>query len=159
MNPLALEKAVVVFDMDGVLNKFDFGELGIKIIEEHEWAEANMERDMYKYVEKTNLFDMLINTKNPMDMYVISQALTSFEQNNKLAFLEENYPNIRPEHVIFVGDTKFKIDVLKGIRKMLDKEDKSYKDLVIIEDSIQVLIDVVKLGNPGIKCHLISDFI
>ena len=159
MKPLDLKDSVIVFDMDGVLSKFDFGDLGIKIVPEHEWAKMNMMEDMYKYVQKTRLFDELIDTKNLMDMYVLSQTLSSFEQNNKINFLERNYPNIREDNIIFVGDTNIKIDILKGLREILDNTGKADVDLVIIEDSLSVLLDVTELNNPKIKCYMISDFI
>lgn len=159
MKPLDLKDSVIVFDMDGVLSKFDFGDLGIKIVPEHEWAKMNMMEDMYKYVQKTRLFDELIDTKNSMDMYVLSQTLSSFEQNNKINFLERNYPNIREDNIIFVGDTNIKIDILKGLREILDNTGKADVDLVIIEDSLSVLLDVTELNNPKIKCYMISDFI
>lgn len=159
MKPLDLKDSVIVFDMDGVLSKFDLGDLGIKIVPEHEWAKMNMMEDMYKYVQKTRLFDELIDTKNSMDMYVLSQTLSSFEQNNKINFLERNYPNIREDNIIFVGDTNIKIDILKGLREILDNTGKADVDLVIIEDSLSVLLDVTELNNPKIKCYMISDFI
>ena len=159
MKPLDLKDSVIVFDMDGVLSKFDFGDLDIKIVPEHEWAKMNMMEDMYKYVQKTRLFDELIDTKNSMDMYVLSQTISSFEQNNKINFLERNYPNIREDNIIFVGDTNIKIDILKGLREILDNTGKADVDLVIIEDSLSVLLDVTELNNPKIKCYMISDFI
>ena len=159
MKPLDLKDSVIVFDMDGVLSKFDFGDLDIKIVPEHEWAKMNMMEDMYKYVQKTSIFDELIDTKNSMDMYVLSQTLSSFEQNNKINFLERNYPNIREDNIIFVGDTNIKIDILKGLREILDNTGKADVDLVIIEDSLSVLLDVTELNNPKIKCYMISDFI
>ena len=159
MKPLDLKDSVIVFDMDGVLSKFDFGDLDIKIVPEHEWAKMNMMEDMYKYVQKTSIFDELIDVKNSMDMYVLSQTLSSFEQNNKINFLERNYPNIREDNIIFVGDTNIKIDILKGLREILDNTGKADVDLVIIEDSLSVLLDVTELNNPKIKCYMISDFI
>ena len=153
-----LNNAVIAFDMDGVLNKYKFGVLGIQGLDAPQWVEANMLRNMYNFAEKTSAFDEIIESKNPMDMYVISVALTSFEQTNKLSFLEEHYPAIREEHAIFVGDTKYKVEVLKTLRQILDQTGKANKDLVMIEDDARVLLDITKLDNPRIKCYLVSDF-
>ena len=57
------------------------------------------------------------------------------------------------------GKTVFKIDILKGLREILDNTGKADVDLVIIEDSLSVLLDVTELNNPKIKCYMISDFI
>lgn len=160
MQPLDLINDIVVFDMDGVLNKYDFGELGVKIMSEHEWVRANMIVDMYStYIEKTTLFDELIEQKNPMDMYVLSTAFSSFEQNNKLNFLEQAYPNIRPEHVMFVARDEFKVDILKELREVYDKEGKQDTRIIIIEDTVGIMASVEELHNDKIKCYLISDFI
>lgn len=50
MDTLDLKNDVVVFDVDGVLAKYDFGDLGKKIIPEHEWIVKNMQKDMYKFI-------------------------------------------------------------------------------------------------------------
>lgn len=154
-----LKDSVVVFDMDGVLNKFDFSTLNIKIVPDHDWAKMNMMEDAYKYVQKTNIFDKIISAKNSEDVYVLSAALTSFEQANKINFLNREYPNIKNSNMMFVGETRFKIDILQGLREILDKNGKSHMDVVIIEDSMSVLLDVSNLDNPRIKCYLVSDFI
>ena len=154
-----LKDSVVVFDMDGVLNKFDFSTLNIKIVPDHEWAKMNMIEDAYRYVQKTNIFSDLIGSKNTDDVYVLSAALTSFEQANKMRFLNREYPNIKNSNMMFVGETRFKIDILKGLREILDNTGKSHVDIVMIEDSMSVLLDVTKLGNPKIKCYLVSDFL
>lgn len=154
-----LKESVVVFDMDGVLNRFDFSTLNIRMVPDHDWAEMNMIEDAYRYVQKTNIFSNLISTKNSDDVYVLSAALTSFEQANKKRFLNREYPNIKDDNMMFVGETRFKIDILKGLREILDKSGKSHMDIVMIEDSIGVLLDVSKLNNPRIKCYLVSDFL
>ena len=158
-NKIILPKKNVYYTFELPINKFDFSTLNIKIVPDHDWAKMNMLEDAYKYVQKTNIFDELINTKNPMELFVLSATLTSFEQANKLSFLEREYPNIRRDNVMFVGETKFKIDILQGLREILDNTGKSHMDLVIIEDSMSVLLDVTKLNNPKIKCYLVSDFI
>lgn len=39
MKPLDLKNDIVVFDIDGALAKYDFGDLGKKIMPEHEWIQ------------------------------------------------------------------------------------------------------------------------
>jgi len=159
MNPLDLKDDIVVFDMDGVLNRYNFPELGFKIYSEEGWIRKNMEIDVYSFAEKTSLFDELIESKNSMDLYICSAAGTSFEQTNKIRFLEEKYPNFREDNIIFVGKTEFKIEVLKYLRDLYDSHGKQDKRIVIIEDTVSVLDAVEKLNNPMIKCYLVSDFI
>ena len=70
MKVIDLREDILVFDIDGVLGKYDFGELGFKVLEESKWSVENMKRNMYDTVQKTSLFDAVIEYKNPMDMYV-----------------------------------------------------------------------------------------
>ena len=159
MRPLDLIDDIVIFDMDGTLNKYDFKELGFKIMEEHEWVRMNMQIDAYEFAEKTTLFGELIEKKNPMDMYVLSCAGCSFEQNNKINFIMREYPNIREEHIVFVAQSRYKVDIIKELREIYDKSHKQDKRIVIIEDNIGVLQDIENLHNDRIKCYLVSDFI
>lgn len=159
MNPLDLKDDIVVFDLDGVLSKYDFGELGFKLVSEHEWVRANMQMDMYSFVQKTHLFDELISEKNPMDIYVLSTAYTSFEQTNKINFLDREYGNIREDNIMFVARDEFKLDILKELRDIYDNAGKQDKRIVLIEDTVRIMASVEELHDDRIKCYLVSDFI
>lgn len=159
MNVMDLQDCIVVFDIDGVLSRYDFGELGFKLISEPGWVRANIETDIYQFTTKTSLFDELINSKNSMDMYVLSVASSSYEQANKVRFIEENYSNIREDNIIFVARTSYKIEVLKYLRDLYDMHGKKHKRIIMIEDAVSVLDDVETLANDGIGCYLVSDFI
>ena len=159
MNPMDLRNDIVVFDMDGVLTQYNFEELGVKVLPEQEWIRENMQRDMYKFVKKTSLFDELINNMNPMDMYVLSTAFTSFEQNNKINLIEEQYGNIREDNIIFVAKDEYKAIILQELRDIYDKSNKQNKRIILIEDTARIMISVEELKDNRIKCYLISDFI
>lgn len=159
MNPLDLKDDIVVFDMDGVLNKYDFGDLGFKIVTEHEWVRRNMAMDMYSFIKKTSIFDELIKEKNPMDMYVLSTAYSSFEQNNKINFLDREYGKFREDNIIFVARDEFKVDILKELRTIYDNSKKKDKRIVLIEDTVRIMASVEELHDDRIKCYLVSDFI
>lgn len=159
MNPLDLKDDIVVFDLDGVLSRYDFEELGFKLIKEHEWVRANMQRDMYNFITKTSLFDELIREKNSMDMYVLSTAYTSFEQRNKINFLEREYGDIREDNIIFVARDEFKVGVLQELRDIYDLAGKCDKRIVLIEDTVGIMASIEDLKTDRIKCFLISDFV
>lgn len=159
MNPLDLKNDIVIFDIDGVLAKYDFGDLGRKIIPEHEWVVRNMQKDMYKFIQRTHLFDELIHEKNSNDMYILSTAFCSFEQNNKIEFLDREYEKFREDNIYFVARDEYKVDILKELREIYDKEGKLYRRIVLIEDSVQIMASVEALRNDRIRCFLVSDFI
>ena len=159
MNPLDLKNDIVVFDLDGVLAKYDFGELGIKLVSEHEWVRANMQRSMYEFVQKTSLFNELIAEKNENDMYVLSTAFSSFEQKSKIDFLAREYSAFKESNIIFVARDEFKVDILKELREIYDNTNKHYKRIVLIEDTVKIMASVEELHNENIRCFLVSDFI
>lgn len=159
MKALDLLNDIVVFDMDGVLNKYDFTDLGFKMQSEKEWVKLNMVMNPYEFAAKTSLFDELIEKKNSMDLYVLSVATSNFEQNNKISFLEENYPNFREDNILFVSDKAYKVEVLKYLREIYDNSSKRDKTIVMIEDNVDTLSDIISLNNDKIKCYLVSDFI
>ena len=159
MKPMDLIDDIVLFDIDGVLGKYDFGELGIKIIPEHEWVRKNMIIDAYTFIQKTNIFDELIRSKNTDELNTLSVAFSSFEQRNKIRFLKENYNNISENGIIFVAKDEFKVDILKELRNIYDIVGKKDKRIVLIEDNVGIMASVEELKNDMIKCYLISDFI
>lgn len=159
MNLLDMKDDIVVFDLDGVLARYNFGELGRKMYGEHEWVAMNMELDMYAYIQRTHLFDHFIHENNPDDMYVLSTAFSSFEQANKIEFISREYSNIKKEKIYFVSRDEYKIDVLKELRNIYDNMGKTDKRIVFIEDSAKILGTVEDLQDPRIKCFLVSDFI
>lgn len=159
MQPLDLVNDIVVFDMDGVLSKYEFGEEKIKIMDLKDWVRMNMKRDMYFHTPKTTLFDELIDEKNPLTVFVLSVAGSSFEQHGKLHFLERNYPFIEQDNVIFVADKSLKVAVMEEMRLAFDNMGKQDTRLVLIEDNVSVMQDIESLHNEKLRCFLVSDFI
>lgn len=152
-----LNDDIVLFDVDGVLGKFDFGELGFKILEKEKWLRKNMECDVYSYVQKTNFFDDFIKVHN--NLMVLSVAFSSYEQKNKIKFIERNYSNIDKENIIFVATDDLKVEVLKQLREDFDKKGFGNKRIILIEDNSRIMGSIEKLNNPRIKCFLLSDFL
>lgn len=154
-----LQNDILVFDIDGVLARFNFPTFGKKVYDGHDWVTQNIRFDMYSFIEKTNLFDELIASKDSMDIYVLSEAKCSYEQHSKIDFIDREYPNIREDNIIFVGDQKYKIDVLKELRNIYDSVDKTDKRIVMIEDTLEVMVAVENLEDENLRCFLVSDFI
>lgn len=105
------------------------------------------------------VFDELIKEKNSMDMYVLSTAYSSFEQTNKLNFLEREYESFREDNIIFVARDEFKVDILKELRDIYDNVGKQDKRIVLIEDTVRIMASVEELHDKRIKCFLVSDFV
>lgn len=158
MNPLDLVDDIVIFDIDGVLAKFDFCN-GKKFYNDECWVQLNMNRDMYNNIERTSLFNGLIDELDPSRIYVISTACTSFEQNNKIKFIER-IGKIRTDHIFFVGHDRYKKTILQELRYKYDRSSHNHdRRIVMIEDSYSIMADIEQLQNEKLRCFLVSDFI
>lgn len=153
-----LNNNILVFDVDGTLVRYNFPTLGVKCFEPHEWIQLNAKENMYKhYIEKTNLFDEVI--ANNLDyVYTLSAALTSYEQNNKINFINETW-GIKREHILFTSELKYKLDMLKVLRDLYDSKEDVTKDIILIEDGSSVMMQVEQARLQSIHCYLISDFV
>lgn len=153
-----LNNNVLVFDVDGTLVRYNFPTLGVKCFEPHEWIQLNARDNMYKhYIEKTNLFDEVI-ANNLEHVYTLSAALTSYEQNNKIEFINSTW-KIEKEHILFVSELQYKIDMLKILRDKYNSKGDSTKDIILIEDDSSVMMQIEQARLHGIHCYLVSDFV
>lgn len=159
MNISELKDDMIVFDIDGVLAKFDFQKNNRKCWNENDWSRINITQNPYNNVVKTRLFDDIIKQKKPEDLCVLSTALTSMEQQNKISFIRKQYSKIPSDQIMFVADDKYKIIVLEALRKSLDNMGKTGKKISMIEDSFSILLSIQEYNHPAIRCFHISDFI
>jgi len=159
MNEKILENSMIVFDIDGVLCKYDFEAKDRKCWESEEWIQINIHENPYAAAKRIKIFDKLIESKKPEDMCVLSTALCSHEQKNKQDFLKTNFHKIPQDQIFFVGSDKYKTDVLYALRKSLDNMGQSAKKIVMIEDNPSIMMEIEGMRNPKIRCLLISDFV
>lgn len=150
---------MIVFDIDGILCKYDFGTLNKKIWEPHDWIRLNLRSNPYNHAVLTKIFDELIKLKKPDDLCTLSTALSSAEETNKREFLKKNYPKIPQDQVYFVGDDKYKVDVLMELRQSLNNLKMANKKIIMIEDSVSVMASIETMNIPLLRCMLISDFL
>ena len=152
-----LKDDILVFDIDGTLTKYDFPEF--KIADKNEWVPLNIKRNVYTDAKPIHLFDELLESKNSSDLYILSVAFSSFEQNNKLDMLERLFPMFREDNIFFVAHDQFKVYILQYLRELYDKEGKEHKRIVLIEDNVNIMSSIENLRNKRIKCYLLSDFL
>jgi hypothetical protein len=150
-----LKNDVVVFDIDGVLAKYNFPKFERKIFSTDEWISMNMSSNPYEQIERVTFFDNFMNEMDCNRLYTLSETFTSDEQWNKTAFIKDNFP-IREDNIIFVGNKQFKVNVLKEIRKWHEKEGRR---VTLIEDNVEVLASVERLDDKNIRCITISEFL
>ncbi len=151
MNNTTLDKLkdkVVFFDFDGVLGTYQA--LSGKV---HVPEEKCIERHIligYKAYNDTRAPHTMINIVkelDPKNVYVLSVVQTTFEARSKNQFLETFYSSIPKDNIIYVADSSYKsivIDTLYRSGKFGDNLSK--RDIVLIEDSIDIIKQVENLG-------------
>ena len=135
---------ILVFDVDGVLAVMEFGEYN-HFIDEDTWNE-NLAKNINVYDESKVSFKMqkFLKTKDMDRIYVITKVNDKNEIDHKISFVKKYY-NIKAENVYTVNTEKEKADKIKLIKeKYQDIEDKK---LVMIDDTVEILTDIMEKTN------------
>ncbi|MCQ2195835.1 MAG: hypothetical protein MJZ28_12935 [Paludibacteraceae bacterium] len=144
-----LKKSIVVFDIDGVLAAYEFGE---NCHYASIWDEAFISENDNPYcgVNPLPKLQQFIQEMNPEDVYVCSVA-SPFEMGAKGGFVTKNYA-IRKENILFVEDKSKKIDALLKI-----KEQRGDKPIAIVDDTVKTLDQIFEQGD-FLTIHISSFF-
>lgn len=144
-----IKKGIVVFDIDGVLAAYEFGE---NCHYASIWDEAFKSETDNPYCQINPLpkLQQFIQEMDPKDVYVCSVA-SPFEIDAKGGFVTRNY-NIRKENILFVEEKSKKIEVLKKI-----KEERGGKQIAIVDDTVKTLDQIFNQGG-FLTIHISSFF-
>ena len=85
----------------------------------------------------------IISQLNSDKIFVLGTIVTNNEINQKYKWLEENYPNIKKENIIFISSTMMKPNVIIEYAKKLDI---NLQDTVFVDDRLDVLRKAEELG-------------
>ena len=85
----------------------------------------------------------LINNLDPNKVFILGTIVTNNEINQKYKWLNENYPNIKIENIIFISNTMLKPDVILAYCKHYNI---NIKDVVFVDDRLDVLRKAESLG-------------
>ena len=149
------DKSILVFDIDGVLAKLEFGEYNHYSLNDELWAKSIEEGNSY-YTDDLafDYFKDFFKNKNMSNIYVATKVYNDLESKQKIEFLKRNY-NIKEENVFVTNDNNEKLNVLNEIKKSRNIEDD--KMIVMIDDTVEVLNNIMDNSNFS-TCH-ISSFI
>lgn len=155
-----LKDKIAIFDMDGVLTRYDFQELGKGFLTD-EWISINVKQNLYlDKGSKTELFDEAIKELGN-NAWVLSVALTIFEQRNKIEVLQALYPTIPEEQILFCAESRYKIPLIESLIKHNKLHNNTNKKIVLIEDKEELVYDFVgryKGKETPFELRLVSDF-
>ena len=141
-----LKEKYVVFDVDGTLSEYRFNdklysggcpELGCQSLEDLLFS------NLFANARPLKNMQNIISQLNSDKVFVLGTIVTNNEINQKYKWLEENYPNIKKENIIFISSTMMKPNVIIEYAKKLDI---NLQDTVFVDDRLDVLRKAEELG-------------
>ena len=141
-----LKEKYVFFDVDGTLSEYRFNdklysggcpELGCQSLEDLLFS------NLFANARPLNNMQKIISQLNSDKIFVLGTIVTNNEINQKYKWLEENYPNIKKENIIFISSTMMKPNVIIEYAKKLDI---NLQDTVFVDDRLDVLRKAEELG-------------
>ena len=127
-------ETALVFDIDGVLAPYEYGELCHSACPDDDWERFVREEDPYGHMRPVRLIQRLIEEKGPERVYACSVAM-DFEAAGKRDFVLRNY-GIPANHVSIVSAKANKLAFLEEVRAALGVEPAR---VALIEDTVGTL--------------------
>lgn len=141
-----LKGKYVFFDVDGTLSEYRFKdklysgkcpELGCQSLEDLLFS------DLFYKSRPLKTMQNIVSNLESDKIFVLGTIVTNNEVNQKYKWLEENYPNIKKENIIFISSTMLKPDVILKYSKKLKV---NLQDIVFVDDRLDVLRKAEELG-------------
>lgn len=152
MSYLLEPKTAVVFDIDGVLAVYEFGELCHSACPDEDWETYVRENDPYASSRPVPQIQRFVANKGPRSVWACSQA-SDFEAAGKRDFVTRNY-GIPADHVKIVSSKTEKVDFLKALARQLNVGEKR---IALVEDTVATL-DLVMEKTDCVTVHISSFF-
>lgn len=127
-------ETALVFDIDGVLAPYEYGELCHSACPDEDWERFVREEDPYGRMRPVRLIQRFVEEKGPERVYACSVAM-DFEADGKRDFVLRNYA-IPAEHVSIVAAKADKLAFLEEVRAALGVEPAR---VALIEDTVGTL--------------------
>lgn len=137
---------VLVFDIDGTLAKYEFGDRNHNACPDSRWQEYIRNNKPYESIGTAEIFRPIIQGK-PDHIFVCSIVGGIDEINQKTEFLKKNFPEIPASNIYFVGTEDDKLISLFVIQNQF--ENKPAEDVFMIDDSCSVLNCIQKKSDFG----------
>lgn len=146
-------RAVLVFDLDGVLSAFEYGERLHNICTAAEWHDYIATHDPYQYARPLTTMQRFISEYcDPERVFVCSRA-GKLEIEKKKAFITKNYP-IDASHIYAVKNNKDKVKILEQIHNKYFS-DLDPKWIIMIDDTTEVLDNIQETSGYS-TAHITS---
>lgn len=151
MEYLLNDDVIVVFDVDGVLSAFEFGELRHNGCDDKDWESFVIDNKPYDRMIGIPQMQKFIADKGCRNIYTCSVS-EPYEEENKRNFVFREY-EIPEDHIKFVRNKKDKIEFLRELAKITNDE----KKVAIVEDTVSTL-NAIYEQSDFITVHVSSFF-
>ena len=149
------DDTILVFDIDGVLARMEFGEYNHFYLSDDEWTK--LVEEGYSFYPDTLAMPSLvkyIESKNIDNIYVCSKSYTDKEDAMKVTFVKNNY-HIKDDHIFFVKSNDAKLDILNKIKENHPNTPDNH--IAMVDDTVDVLNNIME--NSGFATVHISSFV
>lgn len=151
-----LKNKYVFFDIDGTLSEYRYND--------RLYASGNNEigcqnlndllfNDLFYQARPLKTMQNIISNLDNDKVFILGACVTNNEAIQKYKWLEENYPAIKKDHIIFVSSTLLKPDVIVEYSRHYNIP---VSHTVLVEDRLDALW---KAEGMGITSYHISSFI
>lgn len=134
VNELLKDGVIVVFDVDGVLAPYEWGDRKHCLSDEKWTKMLENGEDMYSHIQPVKTLQNFIKNKNIDEVYVCSKAEQA-ELKSKMDFCTREY-GIKKDHIKCVQHKADKILFLDELAKKLSIPQ---NNIVLVEDTIETL--------------------
>lgn len=152
---LSDSRAVLIFDFDGVLAAYEYGEHNHNACKDAEWPEYCKTHNIYENARPLKVIQEYVGNIDSNRLFVCSQD-GPYARAQKTRFVQKYYPQIPANHIFLVETNKKKLDVLREIQRVEFPvlEDKYF---VMVDDTIEVLTNIQE--NSEFSTAHISSFL
>lgn len=141
-----LKEKYVFFDVDGTLSEYRYNdrlyeggcrEFGCQSLENLLFS------DLFYNARPLKTMQNIVKELDSNKIFVLGTIVTNNEVNQKYRWIEENYPNIKKENIIFISSTMLKPDVIIEVCKHFNI---SVEDTIFVDDRLDVLRKAEEFG-------------
>ena len=147
---IAEPETAVVFDVDGVLAIYDFGELGHAAAVDGDWETYVREHDPYATARPAPPIQRFVARKGCGRVFACSVG-EDYEAPGKVAFVRRCY-GLPADHVRIVADRQAKVDYLREVAHALRLPERR---VALVEDTVKTL-DAVASQTDCVTVHVSS---
>ena len=152
MEYLLEPQTVVVFDIDGVLAVYEFGDLSHSACPDEDWEDYVRTHDPYASSRPVPQIQRFIKDKGIDHVWACSQA-SDVEAPGKRAFVTRCY-ELAPSHVVTVAQKAEKVGFLRQLARKLEIPERR---VAIVEDTVKTL-DLIVQETDCVTVHVASFF-